>query len=284
MTQTITFNLSTDFNAEAVKYNVDRQTVNKTEDMLYADFVFGDVTECNVIDDYTVEIKLSTASTPFLNNLAMSLGALMVSPTACEAAGGNLNEAPCGTGPYKFVRWDKNEAVVMERFDDYWGDPGVSKEIVFRTITDNSARVVALTNGEVDIIDGIDANVVDQITAAGCLLNKTEGMNINYLAYNMERITDPDVRKALSAAVNVPELVQSLYKGYATQATTILPSFMPGYSADVTQTAYNPEEAQQILADKGVTEIHMLTYTNPRPYNTATGQTQIGRASCRERV
>ena len=271
--QGVKFHDGTDFNAEAVKYNIDRHTINKTEDMLYADFVYGDVAECNVIDDYTVEIKLTKASTPFLNNLAMSLGAPMVSPTACEAAGNNLNEAPCGTGPYKFVRWDKNEAVVLERFDDYWGDKGVSKEIVFRTITDNSARVVALTNGEVDIIDGIDANVVDQITAAGCLLNKTEGMNINYLAYNTERITDPEVRKALSQAVNVPELVQSLYRGYASQATSILPSFMPGYSADVIQTEYNPEEAQKVLADKGVTELHMLAYTNPRPYNTATGQT-----------
>ena len=256
--QGVKFHDGTDFNAEAVKYNIDRQTVNKTSDMLYADFVFGDVAACNVIDDYTVEIVLNKASTPFLNNLAMSLGAPMVSPTACEAAGNNLNEAPCGTGPYKFVRWDKNEAVVLE---------------VFRTISDNSARVVALTNGEVDIIDGIDANVVDQITAAGCLLNMTEGMNINYMAYNTQKLDDPDVRRALSEAVNVPELVQSLYRGYATEATSILPSFVPGYSADVTQTQYDPEDAQQVLADKGITEIHMLAYTNPRPYNTATGQT-----------
>ena len=271
--QGVKFHDGTDFNAEAVKYNIDRQTVNKTEDMLYADFVFGDVAECNVIDDYTVEIVLNKVSTPFLNNLAMSLGAPMVSPTACEANNNNLNEAPCGTGPYKFVRWDKNEAVVMERNEDYWGEKGVAKQIVFKTITDNSARVVALTNGEVDIIDGIDANVVDQVTSAGALLNMTEGMNINYLAYNTQRITDPEVRKALSQAVNVPELVASLYRGYASEATSILPSFMPGYSADVKQASYDPEAAAQTLADKGVTELHMLAYTNPRPYNTATGQT-----------
>ena len=271
--QGVKFHDGTDFNAEAVKYNVDRQTVNKTEDMLYADFVFGAVAECNVIDDYTVEIVLNKASTPFLNNLAMSLGAPMVSPTACEANNNNLNEAPCGTGPYKFVRWDKNEAVVMERNEDYWGEKGVAKQIVFKTITDNSARVVALTNGEVDIIDGIDANVVDQVTSAGALLNMAEGMNINYLAYNTQRITDPEVRKALSQAVNVPELVASLYRGYASEATSILPTFMPGYSADVKQVSYDPEAAAQTLADKGVTELHMLAYTNPRPYNTATGQT-----------
>ena len=271
--QGVKFHDGTDFNAEAVKYNVDRQTVNKTEDMLYADFVFGDVAACNVIDDYTVEIVLNKVSTPFLNNLAMSLGAPMVSPTACEANNNNLNEAPCGTGPYKFVRWDKNEAVVMERNEDYWGEKGVAKQIVFKTITDNSARVVALTNGEVDIIDGINANVVDQVTSAGALLNMAEGMNINYLAYNTQRITDPEVRKALSQAVNVPELVASLYRGYASEATSILPTFMPGYSADVKQVSYDPEAAAQTLADKGVTELHMLAYTNPRPYNTATGQT-----------
>ncbi len=271
--QGVKFHDGTDFNAEAVKFNVERQTINKEENMTYGDFVYGDVAECNVIDDYTVEFKLSKASTPFLNNLAMSLGAPMVSPAACEKYDNNLNENPVGTGPYKFVRWDKGEAVVMERNEDYWGEKGVAKNLVFRTITDNSARVVALTNGEVDIIDGIDANVVDQITAAGCVLNKVEGMNINYLGYNTDVLTDPEVRKALSQAVNVPELVESLYRGYASQATTILPSFMPGYSSNVQQVSYDPEAAAATLKEKGVTELHMLAYTNPRPYNTATGQT-----------
>ena len=86
-------------------------------------------------------------------------------------------------------------------------------------------------------------------------------------------MTDPDVRKALSEAVNIPELVDSLYKGYASQATSILPTFMPGYSADVKQTAYNPDDAKKILEEKGITELKMMAYTNPRPYNTATGQT-----------
>ena len=271
--QGVKFHDGTDFNAEAVKFNVDRQTINKTENMNYGDFVYGDVESCNVVDEYTVEFKMKKASTPFLNNLAMSLGAPIVSPTACEQYDNNLNEHPCGTGPYKFVRWDKSEAVVMERNEDYWGEPGVAKEIVFRTITDNSARVVALTNGEVDIIDGIDANVVEQITAAGCVLNQVEGMNINYLAYNTDVLSDPEVRKALSQAINVPELVQSLYRGYASEATTILPSFVPGYSSDVQQVAYDPEAAAATLAEKGVTEIYMVAYTNPRPYNTATGQT-----------
>lgn len=271
----VMFHDGTPFNAEAVKYNVDRQTVNVTEDMSYADFVYQYVDSCEVIDDYTVTIHLTDVCTPFLNNLAMSLAAPIVSPTACEENNNNLNENPVGTGPYQFVRWDKEEAIVLERNEDYWGEQAKSKNLVFKIISDNSARVVALTNGEVDIIDGIDATVVDQITNGGCELYVTEGMNINYMAYNTESdiCSDQEVRKALSQAVNVEELVSSLYQGYATPATTILPSFIPGYDETVSQVSYNEEEAKQTLASKGITEVHMITYSNVRPYNPASGQT-----------
>jgi peptide/nickel transport system substrate-binding protein len=271
----VTFHDGTPFNAEAVKFNIDRQTVNVTEDMAYAGFVYQYVDSCEVVDEYTVKIKLTAVCTPFLNNLAMSMAAPMVSPAACEQSSNNLNEAPCGTGPYKFVRWDKQEAVVLERNEEYWGEKPKSKNIIFKTIADNSARVVALTNGEVDVIDGIDANVVDQITNGGCELNLTEGMNINYMAFNMDSpvCSDAEVRKALSQAVDVEELVKGLYRGYATKADTILPTFIPGYSDSITRARYDEAAAKEVLAAKGITEIHMITYSNVRPYNTASGQT-----------
>jgi peptide/nickel transport system substrate-binding protein len=271
----VTFHDGTPFNAEAVKFNIDRQTVNATEDMPYAGFVYQYVDNCQVVDENTVQINLKAVCTPFLNNLAMSMSAPMVSPTACQAANNNLNEAPCGTGPYKFVRWDKQEAVVLERNDSYWGDKAKAKNLVFKTIADNSARVVALTNGEVDVIDGIDATVVDQVTNGGCQLNLIEGMNINYMAFNMDSpiVGDKEVRKALSQSVNVDELVKSLYQGYATKANSILPSFVPGYSDKITREGYNEATAKETLAAKGVTALHIITYSNVRPYNTASGQT-----------
>ena len=269
----VKFHDGTDFNADAVKYNIDRQTVNKTEDMAYAGFVYEYVDSVEVVDEYTVKIILSEKCTPFLNNIAMSMSAPIVSPTALKENNNNVNECPVGTGPYKFVRWDKEESVVLVRNDEYRGTVAKTKNVIFKTIADASAKVVALTNGEVDIIDGIDANVVDQITSAGYTLNQTEGMNINYMAYNTEVLTDVEVRKALSQAINVEELVQSLYQGYSTSATSILPTFMAGYSDDVTQVTYDVDAAKATLKAKGITSVHMITYTNARNYNTATGQT-----------
>lgn len=271
----VKFHDGTDFNAEAVKANIERQMAGKaTPDMGYADFVFGYVTKVEAKDTNTVVVTLKDVCTPFLYNLAMSMAAPMVSPAALKQYNNNVNEHPVGTGQYKFVRWDKDQAVLLVRNEEYWGEKAKTKNVIFKIIKDNSARVVALNNGEVDIIDGIDATVVDQITKAGKKIDQPDGMNINYMAYNTTSkiFSNAENRKAFSQAVNVPELVKSLYKGYASPADSILPSFVPGFAKDVKPVAYNAEAAKATLAKNGVTSVHVITYSNPRPYNTANGQ------------
>ncbi|WP_070000758.1 ABC transporter substrate-binding protein [Cellulosilyticum sp. I15G10I2] len=267
----VKFHDGTDFNAEAVKMNIDRQIPPQVvEDMPYASFVFADVKDVEAIDTYTVKINLTKQNSAFLANLAMSLAAPIVSPKALEENAGNVNKAPVGTGPYKFVSWSPAEDIILERNEEYWGEKAKTQNVVFKFIPDNSARIVALKNGEVDIIDGIDSTGVAQIEADGNVLYNMPGMNINYMAYNVSRkpFDNPAVRVALSKAINVPELVKALYGDYAETATTILPSFIPGYSENVKQVAYDPEAAKAELAAAGFNQdIKMIVYNNPRPYN-----------------
>ncbi|MDA8228164.1 MAG: ABC transporter substrate-binding protein [Desulfitobacterium hafniense] len=273
--QGVKFQDGTEFDADAVKFNIDRQLPPKvTQDMAYASFVYGSVKNVEVVDKYTVKVNLTSPSTPFLANLAMIMSAPMVSPKALKDNNNNVNQAPVGTGPYKFVKWDKDQSIVLVRNDEYWSTKALTKNVIFKFIKDNSARVVALNNGEADIIDGIDATVVKQITDAGNKIFQAPGMNINYMAYNTSKklFNDPKIRTALSQAINVPELVKSLYQGYSEPANSILPTFMEGYDKSISQVAYNPTAAAQTLKDAGVTSLHMITYTNPRPYNAATGQ------------
>ena len=214
--QGVKFHDGTDFNAEAVKINYDRQLPgNATENMSYAGFIFGSVKDIVVDDDYTVTINLTEAQTPFLANLAMVQGSPIVSPKALEDNNNDVTQAPCGTGPYKFVRWDVEQDVILERNEDYWGEPAKTKNVIFKIIKDNSARVIALNNGEADIIDGVDSNVVDQITAAGNIVQQDEAMMTNYMAFNTTdgAMTSKEARQAVAEAINVPELVQTLYKG-----------------------------------------------------------------------
>jgi peptide/nickel transport system substrate-binding protein len=272
--QGVKFHDGTDFNADAVKVNIDRQLPPKVDDnMPYASFCFGTVKDVEVVDPSTVKINLTQPNTAFLANLAMGIAAPIVSPKALADNNNSVMETPVGTGPYKFVKWNKGENVVLERNDEYWGEKAKTKNIVFRIIADNSARVLALNNGEVDMIDGIDATVVDKIKEGGNQLYEAAGMNVNYMAFNTttKMFKDAEARKAVAQAINVDELVTSLYQGYSEKATTILPTFMPGYDSTVQQVAYDEAAAKAGLAKAGITKVHMITYSNPRPYNAATG-------------
>lgn len=272
----VKFHDGTDFNAEAVKFNFDRQSPeNLIPKMSYAPLVFGDVKEVKVIDDYTVQVTLKKASTPFLRNMAMCFAAPIISPAALKKFNNNVMENPCGTGPYKLVAWDKGQQLILTTNEDYWGEKPAVQNVIYKIMKETSARVVALNNGEADIINGIDANVIDEIKNGGSLVFEAEGNNCNYMAYNCRDgyvTADREVRKAIAQAINVPEMVESLYKGYASYATTYFPTFMAGYNKDIKPIAYNPEEAKKTLEAKGVKELTILTYSNARYYNTVGGQ------------
>ncbi len=277
----VKFHDGTDCNAEAVKKNIERQLEpNRTADMPYASFVFGaedsnsGVASVEATDDTTLVITLRSASTAFIKNMAMALAAPVVAPSAYED-GANSIENPIGSGPYKFVSWEKGQNVVLEANEDYWDSENMpqTKNIIFRFIAENSSRVTALTNGEVDIIDGIDASVVPTITDAGYSLFEEDGMNINYLAFRNDsgQFTSVEARRAFCQAVNVEEMVQSLYGDYAGVATSVMPLWMAPYDEAVTQTAYDPEAARAAFEELGITEVSLYTYSNVRPYNSIGG-------------
>ena len=277
----IKFHDGTDFNAEAVKASIERQLEpNRNSDMPYASFVFGEeeadngVASVEAVDDYTVKITMRAASAPFVKNLAMALASPIVAPSAIEAAtDGQAITNPVGTGPYKFVDWTKGASVTLVANEDYWGEAPKTKNLVFKIIAEGNTRLTSLMNGECDIISSVDPSSADQVTSNGFELFSEDGMTINYMAFNTEtgKCTDQEVRKAVAQAINVEEMVKSIYGDYATVANSVMPTWMAPYTKDVKQTAYDPEAAKKTLADKGITSLQCITYTTARPYNQKGG-------------
>ena len=277
----IKFHDGTDFNAEAVKKSIERQLEpNRNSDMPYASFVFGEeeagngVETVEAVDDYTVKITMRAASAPFVKNLAMALASPIVAPSAIEAAtDGQAITNPVGTGPYKFVDGTKGASVTLVANEDYWGEAPKTKNLVFKIIAEGNTRLTSLINGECDIISSVDPASADQIVDNGFELFSEDGMTINYMAFNTEtgKCTDQEVRKAVAQAINVEEMVKSIYGEYATVANSVMPTWMAPYAKDVKQTAYDPEAAKKTLADKGITSLQCITYTTARPYNQKGG-------------
>ena len=282
--QGVKFHDGTDFNADAVVRSIERQLEpNRTDEMAYASFVFGSeasgtgVESVEATGDYEVVIHMRAASTPFKMNLAMLFGAPIVSPTALDTYDNNLNEHPCGTGPYKFVSWDKGNNIQMEAFADYWDKDNapVCTTIVYRFIPEAASRVTALSNGEADIIDGVDPAMIDQITADGGKSVVEDASSLNYMAFNMESdiFSNLEARTAFCQAINIDEMVETLYGEYSTVAHSVMPEAMAPYAQDIERPSFDPDAARETFERLGVTEIQMLSYTNAQDYNVRTGQT-----------
>ena len=273
----VKFQDGTPFNADAVVYNIERQLPPKASaDMPYASFTFGPVKDAVKIDNYTVRIDLTAPYTPFLANLAMTLAAPMASPTALKAHNDNINNNPVGTGPFKFVKWDKGQDVELQAYDGYWGTkPSVGK-IIYKIEAENSVRASDLIAGSVNTTDEVDPNDIPKMKQNNVKIYEASGMNINYMAFNCSRapFDTEAAREAVAHAINKPELVKYLYQDYAEVANTILPSFVPGYDSSVQQYGYDPDKAKQMIQSSGLAgkTINIITYSNSRPYNPVDGQ------------
>ncbi|USG63898.1 ABC transporter substrate-binding protein [Brevibacillus ruminantium] len=281
--QGVKFHDGTDFNAEAVKFNFDRwmdksNKYHNPEGFPYYTDMFGGykgdpdhaIKEVKVVDSNTVQFILNRTQAPFLANLGMSPFAI-ASPKAIE--GGKLGDEPVGTGPFKFAGWKRNDIITLEKNPDYWNKeyPKLDK-VVFKVIPENTARLTALTSGEIDLMDGLNPDDADAVKENKDLqLILRPSMNVGYLAFNTEKkpFDNPKVRQAIGHAINKPEMVKAFYSGLGEPATNPMPPSLWGYNDQIKDRDYNLEEAKKLLAEAGFPngfKVQFLAMPVPRPY------------------
>ncbi|MBW7884988.1 MAG: ABC transporter substrate-binding protein, partial [Caldilineaceae bacterium] len=108
---------------------------------------FIPITAVDVIDDYTVQFTLDQPYGPFLSYLTMGI----VPKSVAEADPEGFANSPVGTGPFKFVEWKRGDSITLEANDDYWNGRPKLDGIEIKVVPDNSARVVALEAGDLDL-------------------------------------------------------------------------------------------------------------------------------------
>jgi len=93
-------------------------------------------------------------------NLALWLCPIL-SPAAIEKYKEDIGRNPVGTGPFKFVKWIKDDQIIVERNDNYWGQKAYLDRIILKSIPEVSARFMALQSGAVDIADDLDPDSIE---------------------------------------------------------------------------------------------------------------------------
>lgn len=256
----LAFSDGTPFDAEAVKFNLDR---NRADDSKLRNEL-ASIESVEVIDPLTVKINVSGGVQPTIVSL-VGRGGIMVSPVAAQA--GTLASQPVGIGPYVATEIVAGDHVAYELSPDYW-DPEAQKvakrEVIL--MTNDQTRYNALLSGEVDgarinsdqIEDAVNAGI--QVTVKPSALFIYFSMNTSVAPFD-----NVEVRKAVNMAIDREGISQGLYDGHCTPQVQPSPEGSVGYSEEVGDGLdiypYDPDQAQEILEENGVTDLSFETVT-----------------------
>ncbi len=280
------FTPTRDVNADDVVFSFERQ---RLKDHAWNQYVGGAsweyfsgmsmpdlIKEIVKVDDLTVKFVLNRPEAPMIANLGMDFASILSAEYAAqlEAAGAmeNLNQQPVGTGPFKFVAYQKDAVIRYKAHDEYWEGRAPIDDLVFAITTDASVRHQRLKAGECHFDPYPLPADLQAIEADPALkLPSQEGLNVGYLAYNTKvaPFDDVNVRKALNMAINKNAIIDAVFQGAGKVASNPIPPTIWSYKADLADDAYDPDAAKKMLADAGVSDLSMKIWAMPvqRPYN-----------------
>jgi peptide/nickel transport system substrate-binding protein len=242
----VSFHNGEPFNADAVVFSVER-ILDPDLNSEQASF-FQTITGAEKVDDYTVNI-LTSGPDPILP--ARMYWMKMVEPTHAQGDAQTFATTPIGTGPYRFVKWDRGVEVVIEANPDYWGGKPPIDVVHLRPIQEESTRLAALQAGEVDLVFGLLPEQIDQAPVA----LHTPGLEFPMiLLYNGADsvLADVRLRQAINYAVDKEGIAEALYGGFAVPADgQILTPNHFGYNPNVEAYPYDPDMARQLIQESG---------------------------------
>ncbi|MGE8206860.1 glutathione ABC transporter substrate-binding protein [Heyndrickxia sp. NPDC080065] len=247
----IKFQDGTPFNAEAVKYNIDR--LANPDNHLKRYSLFELVKQTKVIDENTVKVILKEPFGAMINNFAHP-SAAMISPAALKKYGKDIARNPVGTGPFKFGDWDQSDHLKLVKNENYWKKdfPKVDS-ITFKPVPENGSRVAMLQTGEVDYAYPIPTEQVKSIEGKnGIVIENDPSIIVYYLSMNTLKkpFDDVRIRQAMNYAINKDAFIKVVWNGFGEKASSIIAPKVGFYSK---QEPYNfdLEKAKKLMKDAG---------------------------------
>ncbi len=257
----ITFHDGTILDAAAVKFSLDRarsETSTNAQKALFKGI--ADIT-INAPDRLTIRLKQPDGN--FLFKLAWG-DAVIIAPHHVD----HLRQTAIGTGAFKVKSWVKGDRIILEKNSDYWGRPAKLDTVTFRFISDPVAAMAAVQTGEVDAFPAFPAPENLSVLATDkrlVLINgSTEGETILAINHARPPLDQLAVRRAIAMAINKQDIIDGAMFGYGTPIGSHFAPHHPDYINLADTPGYDTVKAKQLLADAGISDLH-LTISLPPP-------------------
>ena len=266
----VKFQDGTDFTADIVKWNIQRHIDDKTS-VRHQDVAV--ITDMTVVDPTTLKVTLNAPNAAFLSKLTGGAG-FMYSQTQFQKMGADKVASDLtniGTGPFKFVSWQKGVSAEVDKNPSYWQKdsngtqyPYVDK-IIFKPIPDDNTREANLKTGDVDMIETPPPKDLKTLEGNSDLVYKQiPGLSFSFITLNTAKppFDNKLVRQALSYAINRQEVADSVYFGTLVPADTEIPGVLPGSKLGP-YVKQDIAKAKALLQQAGQTSVSFtVTYSN----------------------
>jgi peptide/nickel transport system substrate-binding protein len=239
----LTFHNGEPLDAKAVAFSVMRMIDPElnSEQLSY----FSTFAGAEAIDNTTV--KLTTSGPDPI--LPARLYYFMIVPPLASTAE-DFAQNPVGSGPYKFVSWDRGNTIKLESNADYWGGAPEIDEVTYRFIEESGTRIAALLANEVDLITNLSPEFMERVPAAASM----RGLEHPIVLLNTDAgdTADIRVRQALNLAIDKEALASALFEGQATvEAGQLLGPTYFGFNPDISAYPYDLERAKALIKEAG---------------------------------
>ncbi|MCL4365749.1 ABC transporter substrate-binding protein [Patescibacteria group bacterium] len=276
--QDVKFSNGDQFSAEDVKFTIDTIKENaakakgKTPTWDTIRYV-SDIESVKVVSPYVLDITTNTPSWSLLSKLA---GVYIISRNTFKITD---TQPPIGTGPYILQTVKKGDPVVLVRNENYWGEKAKVKKVIYQVISDETKRVQALENKEADLIEYVPYDRIDQLKKDPKynVVIAPNLMNVWFVGMDYQRDKSPyvdtpknpfkdlRVRQAVSYAIDINQLIQNTYKGFAFVQTQIVSNNIFGFNPDIQRLPFDLQKAKQLLTEAGYPNGFKVNIDAPHP-------------------
>ncbi|MGH8689743.1 MAG: ABC transporter substrate-binding protein [Burkholderiales bacterium] len=233
------------------------------------------------VDDHTLHIRTAAPYPLMPNDVSQVFIVSRKHGQGAKTPDYNSGKAAIGTGAFRFAEYTPGNRIVMQRYDQYWGDKPAWQRVVFRGIKSDPSRVAALLAGDVDLIDQVPSTDMERLKKdAKVTISQVVSNRIIYLHLDHFRddspfvrakdggpiknpLRDQRVRAAVSKAIDRDAIVSRVMEGEAIKAGQLLPEGFFGVSPKLKPVAYDPNGAKKLLAEAGVPNGFRLTIHSP---------------------
>ena len=271
----VKFHNGEEFNAESVKFSLERAK----EPAMRGSSNFKPIERVEIVDPYTVRVHTVKPWPIFVNALTQRQASMYPDKAYAGKDTQFVSKNPIGTGPYRFVRWNKDEEIVLEANEQYWRGAPHIRTVVFRPIPDDAVRVAALQNGEVDVAVNIPPHLANIIANhPKVFLSTAPSIRTIQLMFYTHQFdaqnkligpyqgptADKRVRQAITSAIDADEIVKGVLDGKAQRVATLLPNMHFGFDPSLKPIKPDLARTKKLLAEAGYPNGLELVLNSPQ--------------------